>query len=179
MSKIMALKPRMSEKTYAQSHATNTYTFDVPKNANKLEVSRAVAVQFKVTVEDVRIAILKGKQARSIRIGGTRKVITGKRPDIKKAYVRIKNGETIPIFASIDEAEEKAKKAEAKAAKKDSSDKPAKTPDKSAAKAKTAAAKKPEKTPKKNTKPTKTVVEEKKEEILKPKSRFNFLRRGK
>ncbi len=118
--KSMALKPRMSEKTYAQSHATNTYAFDVPKSANKIEVARAVSSQFKVTVEDVRITILKGKIARSIRIGGTRKMVSGKRPDVKKAYVRIKQGETIPIFASIDEAEEKAKKAEAKASKKPS-----------------------------------------------------------
>ncbi len=62
--------------------------------------------------------VSKGKKARSIRIGGTRKYIYGVRPKIKKAYVKIKKGETIPIFASIDEAEEKAKKAEAKAAKK-------------------------------------------------------------
>lgn len=118
MSKIMPLKPRMSEKTYAQSHELNTYAFDVPKTANKIEVARAVADQFKVTVEDVRIAIIKGKQARSIRIGGARKNVTGRRPDVKKAYVRIKAGDAIPIFASIDEAEAKAKKAEEKAAKK-------------------------------------------------------------
>ncbi|HEX5456308.1 MAG TPA: 50S ribosomal protein L23 [Candidatus Saccharimonadales bacterium] len=118
MSKTMILKPRMSEKAYAQSHAVNTYAFDVPKTANKISVAKAVTEQFKVTVENVRIAVVKGKKARSIRIGGTRKVVSGKRPDVKKAYVRIKTGETIPIFASIDEAEEKARKAEEKAAKK-------------------------------------------------------------
>lgn len=118
MSKTMILKPRMSEKSYAQSHAQNTYAFDVPKTANKIEIARAVQQQFKVTVETVRIAVIKGKTARSIRIGGTRKMVSGKRPDVKKAYVRIKEGDSIPIFASIDEAEEKAKKAEAKAAKK-------------------------------------------------------------
>lgn len=180
--KGMVLKPRMSEKSYAQSHAANTYTFDVPKSANKIEIARAISEQFKVTVEDVRVANIKGKQARSIRIGGTRKMVSGKRPDIKKAYVRIKKGDTIPIFASIDEAEEKAKKAEAKAEKKTSSDKSdkraTKTSDKSTAKAK-ASAKKPSKTVRKSTKPAKTAIEEKKEEILKPKSRFSFLRRGK
>lgn len=117
-SKTMPLKPRMSEKSYALSHSLNTFVFDVPKTANKIEVARAVAEQFKVTVTDVRIAIIKGKQSRSIRIGGARKAVTGRRSDVKKAYVRIKDGDTIPIFASIDEAEEKARKAEAKAAKK-------------------------------------------------------------
>jgi ribosomal protein L23 len=90
----------------------------VPSSANKIEISKAVSKQFKVTVEDVRIVILKGKNARSIRIGGVRKNVYGKRPDVKKAYVKIKKGENIPIFASIDEAEEKAKKVEEKAAKK-------------------------------------------------------------
>ncbi len=115
---VMVLKPRMSEKAYELSHNMDTYVFEVPLNANKLEVAKAVAAQFKVTVEDVRIMVAKGKKARSIRIGGTRKYIYGKRSDIKKAYVKIKQGETIPIFASIDEAEEKAKKAEAKADRK-------------------------------------------------------------
>lgn len=118
MSKLMPLRPRMSEKAYAQSHEEDTYTFDVPADTNKIEVAKAVAEQFKVSVENVRISILKGKNARSIRIGGTRKMVSGKRPDVKKAYVKIKKGDSIPIFASIDEAEEKAKKAEAKAAKK-------------------------------------------------------------
>ncbi|HET7673468.1 MAG TPA: 50S ribosomal protein L23 [Candidatus Saccharimonadales bacterium] len=118
MSKIMILKPKMSEKAYAQSHETNTYSFLVPKSANKLQVAQAVEQQFKVKVEDVRMLVSKGKKARSIRIGGVRKVVLGKRPDVKKAYVRVKEGDSIPIFASIDEAEEKAKKAEAKAAKK-------------------------------------------------------------
>lgn len=118
MSNTMPLKPRMSEKAYAQSHAINTFVFDVPKTANKLEVAKAVENQFKVKVEHVKVLVAKGKTARSIRIGGTRKNVSGKRVDVKKAYVRLKEGDTIPIFASIDEAEEKAKKAEAKAAKK-------------------------------------------------------------
>ncbi|HEX5796921.1 MAG TPA: 50S ribosomal protein L23 [Candidatus Saccharimonadales bacterium] len=113
----LTLKPRMSEKAYGQSQEVNTYAFDVPKTANKVTVARAVAAQFDVKVENVRIAVIKGKQARSIRIGGSRKIVQGKRPDIKKAYVRIKAGESIPVFASIEEAEKKAKKAEEKAAK--------------------------------------------------------------
>ena len=114
----MVLKPRMSEKAYGLSHGIDTYVFDVPLSANKIEVAKAVSKQFKVTVESVRIVVIKGKKARSIRIGGTRKYVYGKRANIKKAYVKIKSGENIPIFASIDEAEEKAKKAEEKAAKK-------------------------------------------------------------
>jgi large subunit ribosomal protein L23 len=92
--------------------------FDVPGTANKFEIAKAIEAQFKVSVVHVKVLVAKGKTARSIRIGGVRKSVYGKRPDVKKAYVRLKDGDTIPIFASIDEAEEKAKKAEAKAAKK-------------------------------------------------------------
>lgn len=120
MSKTLPLKPRMSEKTYATSMALNTYVFDVPMTANKSQISDAVEAQFNVKVVDVRPVIVKGKKARSIRIGGpARKLVTGKRPDVKKAYVRLKDGDTIPVFAAIQEAEEKVAKAEEKAAKKD------------------------------------------------------------
>ncbi|MEX2014891.1 MAG: 50S ribosomal protein L23 [Candidatus Saccharimonadales bacterium] len=132
----MVLKPRMSEKAYDLSHNTDTYVFEVPLNANKVEVAKAISGQFKVTVENVRMLVLKGKKARSIRIGGSRKSFYGKRPNVKKAYIKIKKGETIPIFASIDEAEEKAKKAEEKAAKKAD-----KTTDKSGKSKKTVTAK--------------------------------------
>lgn len=118
MSKSLTLKPRMSEKSYAQSHSGNCYTFDVPLTTNKVEVAKAVEAQFDVTVVNVRVSILKGKMARSIRIGGTRKSVSGKRVDVKKAYVTVKEGDSIPIFASVDEAAKKQEKLEAKVAKK-------------------------------------------------------------
>lgn len=120
MSKTLPLKPRMTEKAYATSMALNTYVFDVPTSANKAQIADAVEAQFGVTVIDVRPVVLKGKKARSIRIGGpARKMVTGKRPDVKKAYVRIKDGDSIPVFAALeapkeDKADKKAKKEEKK-----------------------------------------------------------------
>lgn len=116
--KSLILKPRMSEKSYDQSHSDNTFTFDVPINSNKVEVVRAVEAQYSVNVVDIRMMILKGKLARSIRIGGTRKNVSGKRPDIKKAYVKLAKGDNIPIFAKIDEDNKKQEKLEEKLAKK-------------------------------------------------------------
>lgn len=112
----MTLKPRMSEKSYALSK-DGVYVFDVPMQANKALVAAAVSEQFKVTVEDVRLLIAKGKKARSIRIGGARRMIFGKRPDVKKAYVTVKPGDQIPIFAEVEKAEEAEKKAAEKAKK--------------------------------------------------------------
>lgn len=116
MSKSITLEPRMSEKTYALSQTENTFVFDVPKSVNKVQVAAAVEAQFNVTVEDVRILIHKGKQKASVRRRS--RSILGKRPDIKKAYVRIKEGDSIPVFAAIEEAEAKEQKAEEKAKKK-------------------------------------------------------------
>lgn len=117
--KSMTLKPRMSEKTYALSQTNNTFVFDVPLTANKHQVMEAVAEQFNVTAVDARMVISKGKQARSIRLGGkARRNVMGRRPDTKKAYVRLKDGDHIPVFAAIEKAEEEQKKVEEKVAKK-------------------------------------------------------------
>lgn len=119
MDKAMPLKPRMSEKSYALSQVHNTYVFDVPKPANKLQIEKAVEKQFDVTVKTVRIIILKGKEARSIRIGSrARTNVSGMRSDVKKAYVTLKEGDSIPVFAALDEQQAKIEKAEAKAEKK-------------------------------------------------------------
>lgn len=116
--KSIQLKPRMSEKSYGQSHADNTYTFDVPVSTNKVEVKTAVEVQYKVKVVAIRMLNAKGKMARSIRIGGTRKNVSGKRPGVKKAYVKLAQNDNIPIFAKIDEENKKQEKIEEKLAKK-------------------------------------------------------------
>lgn len=126
MSKTLVLKPRQSEKTYATSMALNTYVFDVPKSANKIEVAAAVAEQYGVVVTNVRTILVKGKQARSIRLGKYRKNVMGRRSDYKKAYVTLQEGNSLPIFTAVQEAEaaeakitEKVEKAAVKKAKKD------------------------------------------------------------
>lgn len=119
MSKTLVLKPRSSEKTYALAQSSNVFVFDVAKDVNKSEVGAAVEAQFGVSVTAVRTMIIKGKPSRSIRIGGkARRQVMGKRSDIKKAYVTLKEGDSIPIFAAIEEAEKAEAKATEKAAKK-------------------------------------------------------------
>ncbi len=105
MDKHVVLIPRMSEKAYGASQATNTYVFDVPKEINKHSVANAVAAQFNVTVEEVNIVILKGKAKRTVRKGG--RATPGRQSDVKKAYVRLKAGDSLPIFAAVEEANEK------------------------------------------------------------------------
>ena len=108
MTSGLKLRPIMSEKAYAVSERQRTYVFDVPKSANKHSVARAVASQFEVTVEDVNIAVIKGKVKRTYRKTG--RSVKGSRSDIKKAYVTVKEGQSIPIFEAMKEEEEAQEK---------------------------------------------------------------------
>ena len=126
MTKI-AIVPRVSEKAYAMSQAPGekTYIFEVPLSANKHVIARAVSSEYDVTVTDVRTAIVKGKPKQSYRKGSRPQF--GRRSDIKKAYVTLKAGDSLPIFeeiaaeeAKMAEAEEKQAKKEAKKSKKTS-----------------------------------------------------------
>ncbi len=107
MSKVLVLKPRVSEKAYGLSQQQGTYVFDVPKDANKQTIAQAVAVQFGVTVQTVNIVNLKGKAKRTVRKGG--RPIMGRQQDTKKAYVLLKEGDSLPFFAAQEEDKKPAK----------------------------------------------------------------------
>jgi large subunit ribosomal protein L23 len=78
--------PLITEKSTKQREAGNTVAFEVDPRANRIEVKRAVETQFKVKVAEVRIARVHGKERRQGRFAG-------RRPDWKKAYVRLAEGE--------------------------------------------------------------------------------------
>ena len=101
---IKTLVPRISEKGYKLSQERNIYIFNIPENMNRVEVAKAVKEQFGVDVVNVKIALIKGKAMRFIRKGG--KVNTGTRANVKKAYVRLPVGQSLPFFAGVDEAVE-------------------------------------------------------------------------
>lgn len=112
MSKTMILKPRISEKAYGQSLTANTYVFVVPTDANRTEVADAVAAQFDVTVTSVNILNVKGKVKRTVRKGGRQSM--GKDADFKKAYVTLKDGDSIAVFPTQDADNEPKGKKETK-----------------------------------------------------------------
>ncbi len=79
-------RPLITEKSSAQREADNIIAFEVHRDANKIDVLRAVQAQFKVKVAEVRIANCHGKTRRQGKFAG-------RRPDWKKAYVRLAAGE--------------------------------------------------------------------------------------
>ncbi len=113
MSKTILLRPRVSEKAYGTAQ-NGVYVFVVPGTVNKHEVAAAVAVQYDVTVVSVNIVNQKGKAVRFYRAG---KFENGTRSDIKKAYVRLAEGQSIPIFAADEQEEVKEAPKEAKTKK--------------------------------------------------------------
>jgi large subunit ribosomal protein L23 len=105
MSKTIVLEPRMNEKTYELSNK-GVYVFNIAQDVNKHTVARAVESQFEVKVASVNIANLPGKAKRTISLMGKRMMNQeGKRNNIKKAYVTLAEGQRLPIFAAIEEAD--------------------------------------------------------------------------
>ncbi len=79
------LAPHVSEKATSRADTQNQHVFSVAKNANKLEVKKAVEKMFEVEVAEVKLLNIHGKLKRL----GRR---FGKRKDWKKAYVKLKEG---------------------------------------------------------------------------------------
>lgn len=104
----ITLKPRMSEKAYGLSQARNVYVFDVPAEANKHSIARAVAAQFGVSVISVNITNISGKAKRTVRKSG--RAVKGRQNDVRKAYVAVKAGQSIPLFAALEQQAEQAEK---------------------------------------------------------------------
>jgi large subunit ribosomal protein L23 len=88
-------RPLITEKSTGQRDERNVVAFEVHRDANKIDVKRAVEHHFKRKVAEVRIANMHGKTRRQGRYAG-------RRPDWKKAYVRLAEGEQpIEFFESV------------------------------------------------------------------------------
>ncbi len=129
MSKPTLLIPRLSEKSYALSDS-RVYVIDVNRSDNKHQIRQAIESRFKVKVNKVNLVNLSGKPKRTISKGG-RRVSSGKDNNIKKAYVTLAEGYSLPFFNAIAEEEKQAEKTQAKFAKQqakaaDKEDKPKK-----------------------------------------------------
>jgi large subunit ribosomal protein L23 len=88
-------RPLITEKSTRLKETSNTICFEVAREANKIDVARAVTALFGVKVADVRVANRKGKWKRMGRFLGRRK-------DWKKAYVTLAPGEkSIEFFEGV------------------------------------------------------------------------------
>lgn len=84
------LAPVVSEKSYSLLD-DNAYTFIVHRHANKTEIHKAVAAIWDVRVVSVNTMNRKGKTKRF-------RFAQGRRPDTKRAIVKLAAGDKIEIF---------------------------------------------------------------------------------
>ncbi len=81
------LAPHVSEKSTRASEQSNQIVFRVREDATKPEIKGAVEKLFEVEVDTVKVINVRGK----MKYGKH----SGKRPNWKKAYVRLKPGHDI------------------------------------------------------------------------------------
>jgi large subunit ribosomal protein L23 len=81
----------MTEKSTALTASQNVITFDVARDANKIEVRHAVEALFSVKVDSVRIVKVSGKIK---KVGRS----IGRAQDRKKAYVKLAAGQKPPAL---------------------------------------------------------------------------------
>ena len=90
------IAPHVSEKSTRVADGSNQFTFRVRVDARKPEVRRAVEKMFNVEVASVSVLNVKGKRK------GIRGRIRGRRPDWRKAYVRLKPGHDIDFLGTVE-----------------------------------------------------------------------------
>jgi large subunit ribosomal protein L23 len=84
----------ITEKGTILRELRNQYVFEVARDANKIDIKRAIEVVFAVKVHQVRTQQLRGKVRRTGRF-------VGKRSDWKKAIVTLKPDQKIELFEQI------------------------------------------------------------------------------
>lgn len=88
------IRPLNTEKTNIQHEEANKVFFEVPRDANRIEIKKAVEKIFNKKVLNVNTIQVKGK----IKQRGK---ISGKRRDWKKAIVTLMPGERIEFFEGV------------------------------------------------------------------------------
>lgn len=87
------LSPHISEKATMVADSNNQYVFRVAKDANKLEIKKAVEALWDVKVKSVTTLNVAGKTKRFGRL-------EGKRSDWKKAYVSLVEGNELDFLGT-------------------------------------------------------------------------------
>ncbi len=98
MAKKILIKPIITEKAENLSENLGQFTFIVAKNANKVEIRKAIEAKFSVSVNSVNTLNMPSKaKNRNTRSG----VLKGSVSGYKKAIITLSEGETIDFFGDI------------------------------------------------------------------------------
>jgi large subunit ribosomal protein L23 len=97
--KSILVKPLITEKNTLLQEQNNQYAFEVSKDANKIEIAKAVEKRFKVRVTDVKTLVQKGKQKAQMTKKGK---FSGYRADRKKAIVTLHKEDKIDFLGTAE-----------------------------------------------------------------------------
>ena len=86
-------RPLITEKTTVIREDGQTLVFEVARDANKIDIKRAVEHLLGSKVDSVRTSLAHGKVKRQGRF-------VGRRSDWKKALVTLKQGEKLELYES-------------------------------------------------------------------------------
>ena len=92
------IKPIITEKMTQMGEKLNRYGFIVDKNANKLQIKKAIKDIYGVDVTDVNTMLFAGKKKSRFSKSG---VISGRSQNFKKAIITLAKGETIDFYSNI------------------------------------------------------------------------------
>jgi large subunit ribosomal protein L23 len=90
----IVISPLVTEKGTVVGEKSHQVVFRIRPNASKAQIREVIEDSFKVTVEKIRTANFLGKQRRRGRT-------LGHRPNWKKAYITLKEGDRIEIFEGL------------------------------------------------------------------------------
>ena len=94
----IVIKPVLTEKMSALTDKKHQVAFVVAKNANKIEIKKAVEEMYGVKVEAVNTQRYQGTaKSRYTKAG----VISGRTASFKKAIVTLAEGDSIDFFSNI------------------------------------------------------------------------------
>jgi len=93
-AEALIIAPLVTEKGTIASEKANQVVFRVRPEASKDKIRMVVEEQFKVTVLRVRTSNFLGKERRRGRV-------IGRKPNWKKAYVTLKEGDKIEFFEGV------------------------------------------------------------------------------
>lgn len=92
------IKPIITEKMTEQGEKMNRFGFIVNKNANKVQIKKAVEGMYNVTVDSVNTMRYAGKsKSRYTKTG----IVTGRGVAYKKAIITLVDGDTIDFYSNI------------------------------------------------------------------------------
>lgn len=92
------IRPIITEKATAESELRNRYSFVVRRDANKVEIKKAVESYYGVHVESVRTMVAPARTVSRMTKAG---MIEGAKSAYKKAIVDVREGELIDIYSNI------------------------------------------------------------------------------